>query len=1252
MMKPLLGIRCVAGLWLLSLLWSLPAAADNYCNNPVPPCDTGVHGSPCYKPPEPPPKCEPRECDKCTKSPCYAASGVYVADAADLQIVTAGFPIVVSRHYQSVHNIDGESGYGWTSSLSTHLYYTTYLKAAPSTYQKEADIRMPDGAFYRFVDNGNGTFTPPLGRFDQLVQNADGTFDMTLQRSRSVYHFDSNGKLSTMVDDFGNTLAYTYSRDRLQHVADVSGSGRSIDVTYGADGRISDVVDSTGRTVHYVYNTSGVLTGVTDPASRVTGYGYTPGKYVPLLSSVTDPWGRNVSTIVYDAQDRVRSYTDGGETYTYTYAYNGNAGITAKTDSSGNLWQFPFNGDGLVTDVMPPGAAPASHDTYTASGLVQLHTDEVGVKSFYTYNALGNPVTVTLDYQGPSAVEWRLTYEATYPQHVATAVPYNPSNGLVHPDWQGVRFDYWEVGSAAPGALKTIYKLDNDGITSHVAQSFTYDSHGRLLTVTNPAGAVTTNAYDAAGNLVTADRSANNDAGTHPVKHYAYDALGRLTAETDADGHTVSYTYDAVDRVKTATLPKPTPSSPLNFVTTYFYDEFDVASQLLFTRVVDANGRATRVGNDAFGHALQIIDEAGNMARNVYTKGLLASMTDANGYSTSYAWDALRRLSTVTHADGTFERYTYYGDGNVATKRDRANQTITFTYDHLRRVTVKSYPNSSSVTSTYAGQKLTQVVDTSVSPSETHAFTWDASFRLLTNTQATRGTMSFTYAADDLPLTMSVSGGATATYGYYPDRSLRTIDWSPVSGSFKFDYTLAGRRQAITFPNAQTRTYTYDDQGRTVQVSSVHPTTGTIAAFTYGYDIDPATGLATLLGVRASVTANVPALSLSNATTTFAYDARYKLTQASYPAGAPYNGKVASWTYDAAGMRTSETVNGVTANYAYNKYGSNPLNGPELQSDGANAYTYDAVGQMTARSGTRGNFTFTYDYDGRLRTVAGDSAASYGYDYSGRRATKNVGGASTSYLFYGDDIAAESGATSAQYLTAPGLDQPLATARGGQVYYDSVDGVDSVVTLNDATGVVQNSYAWDAWGNAVAQTAGIVNPLGYTAREIAEAGLHSYRFRYYDSATGRFTREDPLQEWVPTVGADLYGYVHSSPVMYSDPYGLACHPVTFHGPWTHTDRPDGWSEITELVDEIYLPYIVRIPGTRIPIFGGGQYFCYWNKYFVVTYYMQRTTTITYFCTCPLYVQSFNSTEFRQFEKRWRTSIQTHSVNHPCSLTPP
>jgi YD repeat-containing protein len=227
-----------------------------------------------------------------------------------------------------------------------------------------------------------------------------------------------------------------------------------------------------------------------------------------------------------------------------------------------------------------------------------------------------------------------------------------------------------------------------------------------------------------------------------------------------------------------------------------------------------------------------------------------------------------------------------------------------------------------------------------------------------------------TYASDDRVATLSVQSGPATTYAYNPDDSLHTIAWSLVAGQFKYVYTLNGQYQTITLPNGQTRGYTYDDQGRLTELANVHPTAGTLAAYAYGYDIDPQTQQPTLLGQRTSMSLTIPSQGLTSAQSTYLYDPAYQLTQANYPAPAPYNGEVHAWTCDGIGNRLTNTVNAASQAYSYFKNGTNPLNGQRLQSDSVNTYTYTANGNTLTRNGPPGNFTFAWDYDDRMTSIS------------------------------------------------------------------------------------------------------------------------------------------------------------------------------------------------------------------------------------------------------------------------------------------
>ena len=703
----------------------------------------------------------------------------------------------------------------------------------------------------------------------------------------------------------------------------------------------------------------------------------------------------------------------------------------------------------------------------------------------------------------------------------------------MNPDWQAWKYDYYQTGSAAPGALFHVYRVRSDGVTLDTISTYTYNSKGQVLTSTDATNAITTYAYDpVTSDLLSVTYPKNSTSGANPVYTYSRDSAGRVASVIDPLNNTTTYTYDNLDRITTVTLPKPSVSSPLNFITTYSYDNFDAGTGLVFTHQTDPNGKITKQGADQYGQMVKSIDALNQTTTFTYTKGKLTSIKDANNNTTSYTYNFIKQLSSTVYPDSTSETYTYHPDGMVNTKTDRKNQTTTYTYDRLKRLTLKSY-SGSSVSYTFVGQKLTSVNDTL---SGTDTFGYDPSYRISSNTQGTRGTLTYTYDASDRVATYTVQGGPTATYTYFADGSLKDIAWTPIAGTFAYTYKLNGPYNIITFPNNQKRTYSYDDQGRLTSLVNNHPTPGNIATYSYAYDKDNYTGLDTMLGQRHNVTTTVPSQGITNKITNYFYDGNYQFNKVTYPNVAPFNSEIDSWTYDAIGNRLTNTVNGNTQNYTYYKNGGNPLNGQRLQSDSVDTYTYDNNGNVITKSGAGGNFTYTWDVENRLTGIGGPSlTASYIYDYAGRRISKTVNGVTTTYLYDGQNLIREFGASTADYVFGPGIDEPLAMSRNGSIYYYIVDGLGSVTVVNDTAFVAQDKYVLDAWGITKSQTVNIPNPFTFTSREIGEAGLMYYRARYYNPNIGRFVSEDPLES---KSLINFYFYVNNSPVVFRDPLGL------------------------------------------------------------------------------------------------------------------
>jgi RHS repeat-associated protein len=131
----------------------------------------------------------------------------------------------------------------------------------------------------------------------------------------------------------------------------------------------------------------------------------------------------------------------------------------------------------------------------------------------------------------------------------------------------------------------------------------------------------------------------------------------------------------------------------------------------------------------------------------------------------------------------------------------------------------------------------------------------------------------------------------------------------------------------------------------------------------------------------------------------------------------------------------------------------------------------------------------------------------------------------------------------ARYSQTLNIDEPLAMLRSSATSYYQSDGLGSVTSLSNGAGALAQTYTFDSFGKQTASSGSLVNSFQYTGREFdTETGLYYYRARYYDSSTGRFMSEDPI-DWL---GGDVnfYRYASNQPSMFIDPLGRTvyiCH---------------------------------------------------------------------------------------------------------------
>ncbi len=87
-----------------------------------------------------------------------------------------------------------------------------------------------------------------------------------------------------------------------------------------------------------------------------------------------------------------------------------------------------------------------------------------------------------------------------------------------------------------------------------------------------------------------------------------------------------------------------------------------------------------------------------------------------------------------------------------------------------------------------------------------------------------------------------------------------------------------------------------------------------------------------------------------------------------------------------------------------------------------------------------------------------------------------------------------------------------------------------------------SAYAYDPYGNLTSSTGSVTNPWRFASGYFdSSTGLYKYGTRYYDSAIGRWSQQDPLRGQLndPT-SLNRYLYAGDDPVNLTDPSGRDC----------------------------------------------------------------------------------------------------------------
>ncbi|MCA2212584.1 RHS repeat domain-containing protein [Jidongwangia harbinensis] len=764
-------------------------------------------------------------------------------------------------------------------------------------------------------------------------------------------------------------------------------------------------------------------------------------------------------------------------------------------------------------------------------------------------------------------------------------------------------------------------ETDHDGKTTTVQ----YDPLGRLTKLWLPGRATsqtpnTEYLYEVGGTAApsyTETRELGPN-GNQISSFEIYDGLDRLRQQqsTAPDGKRViaDTRYDSRDLPVTVSELYNNASAPTGTLVTFA--DADVPSQtrtnydalerpfaeILWSRGTEKWATITTYGGDR----IHTTPPAGDTPTTVITDvdGRVTALrqykraTGDDHDETTYQYDRLGRLTTITDAANNTWTRGYDRRGRLRTQSDPDTGTTRLEYDHADQLTLSTDGRGEKLATVYdALGRIRELHDDTPEGNLRTSFTYDT-LRTGLPTSATRRhdgqqyTTAVTGYTDlDDPTGVSVTipdtaahgglaGTYTTSYGYKPDGSLATVgypaagglpaetvthtygDSGYLSGAAGLDTYLSGiayrwsgevKQQHLGAGGKRVRLSTdIDDATGRLTKSQVH-TEHPGAADTWDeqltelYRHDPAGNVLAINEVTETPASSVVSQQC------FQYDYLRRLTEAWTTTAANCPSTPAqdnggpqpywhSYTYDTTGNRLTDTrrqPGGDTARDYTTPTAGTPrphtLTKVTTRGGATTDYTYDNAGNLATRTAPGLNETYEFDPEGELAKLTTNGAAhTYIHDALGERLIADDPAAVTAYL--GTTELRRNKTTGEVDATRYYPNAVRTTTSGLTWTTDDYSGTAQLAV--DATTLATTRRRSTPFGETRGTPPAWPDRKGFVGGTNDATGYTHLGARLYDSTTGRFITPDPLLTPGDPQQLHGYAYANNSPITYHDPDGL------------------------------------------------------------------------------------------------------------------
>jgi RHS repeat-associated protein len=946
-----------------------------------------------------------------------------------------------------------------------------------------------------------------------------------------------------------NSTAVTQPITQRTFTSQWPGSGgleSKTNVTYNSYGSVTEKDE-------YVY-------GAGAPGSLVrktlTGYASLGNGIVGMPSSIT----------VKDGSNNIKAqtaycYDEGTPSGTSTCAATGPPTATsgtpqhvAVTGSRGNVT--------TVTSLVQGATTLGKTYTYYDTGNVLTTTDVNGAQTTYSYgtNSCGNSFATSLSE--PLSLSKLMAWNCTGGVETSVTDENNQSVSTTYNDP-----DFWRPNKSTDqesnvtnmtytgqSSAETALVFNSNGSTSDVLGNMDGLGRTQVSQVLEAPGSATYDSvetdYDVVGRPSKTSLPYSGSAGQTnsgaPGTTTTYDALSRRNQITDSGGRTIAFTYSQNDTYSKMT-PAPTGENPKQK-----QSEFDAQGRMTSVcEITSATGSGTCAQTSSVTgywtkYSYDVLNHLIGVTQNAQSTGSQQTRT--------YAYDDLGRLTSESNPESGTTTYTYDSDttcgtykGDLVKKVDAVGNVICYKYDVLHRLTstfVSSGSYASSTPYKYFVYDTATVNGVAMSNAKTRM------------AEAYTCVSPCTSKITDIGFSYSVRGEVSDVYESTPNSGGYYHTSATYWANGALD-VLTAKYGSTAIAGLPTFTYAPDGEGRIGTVSA-NSGQNPVTATTYSV-----ASLATQVSFG------------SSDSDSFTYDPNTnRLTQYKFTINA--QSLIGTLTWNAIGTLEGLSVtdpffSGGSQTCAYTHDDEIRIASVNCGSAWSQTFSYDAFGNIS-KSGTvsfqpdysyltnrmtlvgsstptydaNGNATndtaHTYTWDAAGKAVTVDSVG-LTYDALGRMVEQNKSGAYYQIVYTpkGAKFAIMNGSTLQKaFVPLTGGSQAVYTA-SGLVYYRHSDWVGSSRFASTPTRTLYYDGAYAPFGEAYAQTG--TADLSFTGmNQDTVANLYDFPARELNDIHGRWPSPDPAgmksvslrdpQSW------NRYAYVDNNPLSFTDPTGM------------------------------------------------------------------------------------------------------------------